>query len=137
MAIGWVSLTISAGIGILGGILSGVLSSIAGRIRINRSIRKKVNEINQQINDKVTEEFDARQRLLELGNRECFKCSLIIPGEATFCPFCGVPVSGSKSCDICKVHLPDNSVACYICGKGLKEPDPVEESTDDLPEQDN
>jgi hypothetical protein len=130
MAIGWISLTISAGIGIAGGILSGLVSCLVGRFSVNRKIRKKVADVDKQIHEKCNEEFETRQSILYPGNRECFGCEMIIPMEAVFCAFCGVPVKGPKKCSDCKIPLPDNAVACYICGKKIIEPDVDEKSAD-------
>ena len=129
MAINWVSITITASIGLAGGLLSGLLSSLAGRLSINRTYQKQQDELDKKIEERCLEQFDNLKDTLFADRRKCFDCEKIIPEEATFCTYCGVPVRGTKMCSECKVPLPENAYMCYLCGKEAIDIESTGEST--------
>ena len=116
MAINWVTLGITAGIGLAGGILSGILASLVGRFSLNRKYKTQWAELDSQIEAKCTYQFEKMKGTVFAEERKCFECEKIIQDKAMFCAFCGVPVRGTKMCDGCKIPLPDNAEFCYACG---------------------
>jgi len=129
MAINLISIAISAGIGLAGGLLSGVLSSLVGRLSINRTYLTQREELDKKIEERCIEQFDNLKDTLFGDKRKCFDCEKLIPEEAILCPFCGVPVRGTKMCLECKVPLPDNANMCYLCGKEAIDIELSEKST--------
>lgn len=116
MAINWVTIAITASIGLGGGILSGILASLAGRFSLNRKYENQWADLDQQIEEKCKEQFEKMQSTGSPDERTCFECGKTIQNKAMFCAFCGAPVRGTKMCDGCKKPLPYNAKFCYTCG---------------------
>lgn len=116
MAIDWVALLITAGVGLGGGIISGVASSIFGKFRVNRAFAAEQSNIQgtiEKLCNKAAEEF---RIAVVKGKRNCFVCDESNPDQAVFCKYCGTPLKGAKMCSDCQIPLPDNAVFCYRCG---------------------
>lgn len=116
MAINWVTIIITASIGVAGGIVSGILASFVGRFSLNRKYKTQWAELESQIEEKCTVHFERMKGTVFADERKCFECEKLIQDKAVFCAYCGVPVRGTKMCDGCKKPLPDNAEYCYACG---------------------
>ncbi|NHJ06327.1 MAG: zinc ribbon domain-containing protein [Candidatus Heimdallarchaeota archaeon] len=127
MAIDWVALLITAGVGLGGGIISGVASSIFGKYRVNRAFATEQSNIQgtiEKLCNKAAEEF---RIAVVKGKRNCFVCDESNPDQAVFCKYCGTPLKGAKMCSDCQIPLPDNAIFCYLCGEKSAYKDSIEE----------
>lgn len=116
MAIDWIALLITAGVGLGGGVISGVASSIFGKYRVNRAFTAEQSNIQGTIEKLCTKAAEEFKIAVVKGKRDCFVCDESNPDQSVFCKYCGTPLKGSKMCEECEIPLPDNAVFCYRCG---------------------
>ena len=101
MAIDWVVLAATAGAGILGGVASSAISSVIGRASIRRTAAVEKENTKKIIDDCLAKNKAKMRNKLFERNKDCFSCNRLIPKNAAFCAFCGIPVAGTKKCEKC------------------------------------
>jgi len=126
LVIDWILLATTAGAGIAGGTISSVVVSL-----ISRAVIKKAAETAKEKTKIIIDECLAknkakfRSKLIE-RNKDCFSCEELIPKNAAYCAFCGIPVTGTKKCRKCGISLPNTAKYCYVCRAKAVEKKPSE-----------
>lgn len=101
------------------GLAGGTASSIAVSL-ISKAVIKKTSEEAKEKTKILIDECLAknkaklRNKLLK-RNKDCFACENLLPKNAAYCAFCGIPVTGAMKCKECGISLPDSAKFCYIC----------------------
>lgn len=115
MAIDWVLLATTAGAGIAGGTIASVVVSLISKAIIRKAAETAKEKTKMLIEECLAKEKTKLRNKMFDRNKDCFSCEELIPKNAAYCAFCGIPVAGTKKCGKCGISLPNTAKYCYVC----------------------